>query len=41
MYLILELFDVNWPINIEKMTTANKVKAMVSGDVFIHLYMYI
>ena len=27
--------DANWLITLEKMTTSNKVKAMVSGDMFI------
>ena len=33
--------DSNWLITIENMTTANKVKAMVSGDMFLHIFMYI
>ena len=33
--------DANWLITIETMTTTNKVEAMVSGDLFINVYMYI
>ena len=33
--------DANWLITIKKMTTTNKVKAMVSGDMFIHIPVYL
>ena len=33
--------DANWIITVEKMTSTNKVKAMVSGDMFIHILVHV
>ena len=35
---IILMPDANW---LKKMTTTNKVKAMVSGDMFIHIPVYL
>ena len=33
--------DANWLITIEKVTSTNKVKAMVSEDMFIHIPVHV